>query len=1584
MANKDKKRVLKYSIKKFSVGTFSVLVGAFIFLASPAFANEANTSENIHKENNTIIEKEKTKETYKSEAIVAEKQKDIEKTASTPGEENNLVEEKVTQEKPVSGTREKNNLAEEKAIQEKTVSGIEGKNNSVEEKSSIEKAVEEKPKTRRKRSAELERESAKRFATDDDFVKISKGLITTEDGRIDNLLFGKTPLKANEDTDGDSAKNGNEIYIYEKDGKTYYGYYGHPFLKDTDGDGLTDHDQSDLSKEGDDDNFKWYVTDRDMAMFMKLVYRDDEYIKKVLNKDYKWTNADNAVADDPKARDVYELIHNEFSPYWEIDKIYHNSSGLDAVLFKTKSTLPILPNGLVHVLAIRGTKGSADVSNDVVIATGQDPQQGREIEEIIKEIGIREDIKNFYITGHSLGGYLTQRAVVKLNRLANEENGNWIDSAAKKYRNFYNNVFKKATTFNAPKINASILSGDLYKKSILSKQLAKQGKIKHYGMRGDSLVGLLYNDSDVMTYIEGGEHSSNAYFSAMLNDDDNFNIGERTRVSGKGKENLLLKNLKIVEPTDEEVRKIVNENIKISLKDQNPVEILALNKISREEVLKKLNLDNLPNTATLNINIPDEVQPTAVNYVLPVTISYLGKTVNPNINVVVKVLPNFEELKAIKQKASDEKEKKVDTEHKTAETKNRYDAKKVELDTKLQKVEELLNNSSAKQSDIKVLTNELEMLLEEYKTSVSGLKLDKTLLIDEIAKATNKLEMFKNKDTSLKPVEVVTEFNSRKDKLLSNYNNLLKEVKSNLDKIETYDKLVEEKNKLANLEKDIQEASAVLNKTQKDYYEPIKKSYELYEGDKPNAELSIEKNTLPIKNIIWETEANTSSSGNKEGRVKVVYNDDSFDLVDVNVNVKALYGEIVTATKEEKIPLKVTYIGDETKDYGYISEIIGEDGKVVTTIKSRLNKKTNNVEEISRTSVRTEAVNTVITKGLKSKIEEIKIPREVIYEEDTSLDKGKEFVKTEGEDGKNITTTTYILNSTTGEVIEKITEANKKKIDKIIVRGTKEVVSKPEIVEVPTDPKVSPNEDSATTEPSTPVKPEVSGKQGDSAQPSTPVKPEASGKQGDSVQPSTPVKPEASGEQGDTAQPSTPVKPEVSGKQGDSAQPSTPVKPEVSGKQGDSAQPSTPVKPEASGKQGDSVQPSMPVKPEASGKQGDSVQPSMPVKPVEEKPKEETPKASEKEEHPTQPEASGKQGDSAQPSTPVKPEASGEQGDSAQPSTSVKPEASGKQGDSAQPSTSVKPEASGKQGDSAQPSTPVKPEASGKQGDSAQPSTPVKPEASGKQGDSAQPSTPVKPEASGKQGDSAQPSTPVKPEASGKEGQEVQPENSRNEGTSTTPAEGKEETSHVSDNNPVLTRKTKTLFLEALDKKVSLELYDVSIDDIEFRAVEIEDEKAINAVKNKLQGNKNVRIYDLSLHKGGKEISLGNNRLVRVALAEYENKNIEVYHVEKNGNLKQIRSVINNGSVEFYINHFSQFVIVSDKNNLSKKDVSQSNKDLFSEIKTDAQNAISKGKLSKQETLPKTGINNNNDFSLLAIISLLVLVLSRKQKDSLK
>ena len=930
----NKNNVLKYTVKKFSVGTFSVLVGAFIFLAAPALASETNSSEHIHKENNVIIDKENHNESSAFKNVANEK--NIEKSISEDVKVNDLANKK------------KDSIGKDVLID-----GNEG----------------EKSRVRNDKSAVLERESKKRFATDEDLVKISKGLITTEDSKIDNLLFGKKTLKANEDSDGDNVKNSREIYTYEKDEKTYYGYYGHPFLKDTDGDGVIDHDQSDLGKPGDDDNFKWYVTDRDMALFMKLSYRDDSYIKKVLDKDYQWTKADNIVKGDSKAENKYELMHNELSSYWEVDKTYHYDSGLDAILFKTKSALSIVPDGMVHVLAIRGTEGGKDIGNDVVVAFGQNPQQGKEIEEIIKEIGLREDIKNFYITGHSLGGYLTQRAVVKLYKLANEENGDWIEPTAKKYRDFYRNVFKKATTFNAPKIVASILNRDLYNKSILSKQLAKEGKIKHYGMSGDKVARLLYNDKDVMTYIEKGEHSSNAYFSSILDDDDNFNVGERTGVTGKGKQNPVLKTLKIEEPTTEQVRKIVNENMKISLKDKNPLEILALNKISREKVLEKLNLDNLPKTATLNINILEGIQPTATTYTLNVAVNYLGKTINTNVGVLVKVLPNFEELKSIKQEAVLESEKKINIDNKTSKIKANYSAKKEELKIKLQKVEDLLKNSNAKQTDIRIVTKELEIALEEYKTVVRDFRLDKTLLTDEIMKATKKLEVFKNTNTALSSSEVMNEFNIRKGKLLNDYYNLLKKVKGKLDTIETYDKLVKEKDKLANLEKDIASALSVLNKQQKDYYKPIRKIYKIYEGDTANAELAIEKNGLPIKSIVWEEIPETSKFGTKKATVRVVYRDGSFDLVNVNIDIKALYGEVITKTEVKTIPLKVIYKEDNTKDIGYVNTVAGTEGRVVTTIKSRLNKKTNVLEEIGRETVTTKAVDTIIIRGTKPKVE---------------------------------------------------------------------------------------------------------------------------------------------------------------------------------------------------------------------------------------------------------------------------------------------------------------------------------------------------------------------------------------------------------------------------------------------------------------------------------------------------------------------------------------------------------------------------------------------------------------------------------------
>ena len=57
-------------------------------------------------------------------------------------------------------------------------------------------------------------------------------------------------------------------------------------------------------------------------------------------------------------------------------KSYHTSSGLDAVLYETKSDFSYLPNGTAQVLAFRGTSDVKDIKADITLGTGRNPQQG--------------------------------------------------------------------------------------------------------------------------------------------------------------------------------------------------------------------------------------------------------------------------------------------------------------------------------------------------------------------------------------------------------------------------------------------------------------------------------------------------------------------------------------------------------------------------------------------------------------------------------------------------------------------------------------------------------------------------------------------------------------------------------------------------------------------------------------------------------------------------------------------------------------------------------------------------------------------------------------------------------------------------------------------------------------------------------------------------------------------------------------------------------------------------------------------------------------------------------------------------------
>ncbi|AME08717.1 MULTISPECIES: YSIRK-type signal peptide-containing protein [Gemella] len=542
--------------------------------------------------------------------------------------------------------------------------------------------------------------------------KISKGLIGLENGKYDSLLFNKGTkvLDPNADDDNDGILNKDEIYIYEKNGKKYLGYNSHPLLKDSDGDGLIDTKVSEYnnnSTDKDNDNLQWHVTDRDMALLMELCYRDDEYINKVLNNNRTWSKEDNYRKNGEKeGRKEYELMHNELAPYWKVKEFYHKDSGFDAVLFETRSELPFLKNGTVQVLAIRGTQAESlkDLTNDFVIAWGQNPTQAEDAKSLIRSYINRDDITNLYITGHSLGGYLAQRAVVDAYELS--INPYYIESAQKKNQNFYNNILKKATTFNAPKVNAArtIWSKDLFNSSLYSKKLAQSGEIKHYGVENDALVGKIYNDKDVMTIIGKTErgHSSRSYFESIANNIKNFKIGSRNKLDGVGAQEKPLKTLKQVSLTDEEYKNLFKPRLV-----ENSIEITKNAKLTKEDILSKIDKTNLPENIKISFSIPKTDKEGEFN--VPITITYLDRNLTDtllNISVKIKDL-DLTELK----------NKKMEMENLLKEfSRSKVNDEVIEnLKDLIKKTDDIINDTTKTQEEIYSEVEKLEKILNDYR-----------------------------------------------------------------------------------------------------------------------------------------------------------------------------------------------------------------------------------------------------------------------------------------------------------------------------------------------------------------------------------------------------------------------------------------------------------------------------------------------------------------------------------------------------------------------------------------------------------------------------------------------------------------------------------------------------------------------------------------------------------------------------------------------------------------------------------------------------------------------------------------------------
>ena len=489
-----KKSILQFSIRKLSIGVASIAIGSIFMNASIASANTNKPSQRVNSNANTsTISTVHSKEISQNNPI-----QPTTETKQTP---------KIEKNKPT-------------APDILTLTGkLPNDTSSIKQNQSMEK--EEVKETAKEHQAV-------RNLTQADAIRISKGELHSENHLIDQSLYGEKPLDPEGDDDHDGIKNKDEIYIYRKNNHEYIGYNSHPLLEDSDGDGLLDNE--------DDNKKQWYVTDRDAIFFMNLAYYDEQYINKVL--DHK-----NPFPSLFLKEQEYKMMHNELAPFWKLKKSYHTTSGMDAFLFETKSDLAYLKDNTVQMLAIRGTNPSEmnDLTADLVLFGGNKPTQADDIRKVVGELAKDSSITNLYMTGHSLGGYLAQIAAVE---------------AYQKYPKFYEQVLKKVTTFNAPKVITSRTvwnaNNGFWDVGLESKKLALNGKIKHYVVDNDNVVGpLIHNDTDVVTSTGNAslKHGAQGYFESRLNSFDNFNIGKRSTLDSQGYRDPKLEKVQFIKKT---------------------------------------------------------------------------------------------------------------------------------------------------------------------------------------------------------------------------------------------------------------------------------------------------------------------------------------------------------------------------------------------------------------------------------------------------------------------------------------------------------------------------------------------------------------------------------------------------------------------------------------------------------------------------------------------------------------------------------------------------------------------------------------------------------------------------------------------------------------------------------------------------------------------------------------------------------------------------------------------------------------------------------------------------------------------------
>ena len=700
--NNIDKKIVKYGIKKLSFGIASVAIGTLVFLGGTANAHEESSVNNNN--NNSIVQEtpknvESTSTADNIENKSAKEIKNISNDSTTT-----LVSEKNTEDKNIAtdstlttefiGKKDKKKVEISSDSQNSNLNVIDKRvddssniadlltkiiNKNVEENKVTTEEVENTVEPVEKGTKIISRLTSK-YAED-----IAKGYIGLEGGKYDSLIYKKAILDPDGDDDGDGIANKDELYIYKKDGRTYLGYDIHPRLADTDGDGLNDKV----------DKLVWNVSARDMAMFINLVYENDKKIDDILNKQAPVEKLSN---------NIQKMTYNELGPYWRVKETYHQDNGLDAVLFETTNNFPFLKGDKIQVLAFAGTnvKQAGDLKADLALFFGNESNQSEAAVQLMKKIKNDSTITNLYITGHSLGGYLSLRATATAEK----------DKFSK---------YKQTYTFNAPKVKSGWLWGVPKDDVKITEELAKTGKIKNYYTDNDNIIpGNLQPDNKISIGKSAGAHSSTSYFENRVNSNSDFNFGKRQGMDGVGYRDENINKLSIIDPE----KGTLSKTFLPTLVDDRPVSIMIGDKIKDKDIINKVNRNLLPVNTKLSLVYKDELTSLGIKHAT-VRVAYLDDNSSNDINVRISVNEaDKKELISVVNAAQKLVETVVDLSDKTKKSADNYNLAKSTLTEKLKEAEATISNTLSPQLAVNTISRELANLGMNVINSRTALELN--------------------------------------------------------------------------------------------------------------------------------------------------------------------------------------------------------------------------------------------------------------------------------------------------------------------------------------------------------------------------------------------------------------------------------------------------------------------------------------------------------------------------------------------------------------------------------------------------------------------------------------------------------------------------------------------------------------------------------------------------------------------------------------------------------------------------------------------------------------------------------------------